>query len=99
MQKVEGSSPFIRSSRKARYGGLSASRGPCLVDGDRSAYYQTRFWSRVELDEFQREHEMTARRLVATDEFRAILFWGAEATAGRILERGFATENGRARTA
>lgn len=64
------------------------------LDGDRLAYYQTRFWARVELDEFQPEHEMTDRRLVAPEEFRTILFWGAEATAGLILERGLAIENG-----
>jgi ADP-ribose pyrophosphatase YjhB (NUDIX family) len=62
------------------------------LDGDRPAYYQTRFWARVELDEFRPEHEMTARRLVAPDEFRATLFWGAETTAGLILERGLAIE-------
>jgi ADP-ribose pyrophosphatase YjhB (NUDIX family) len=64
------------------------------LDGDRLAYYQSRFWARVELDEFQPEHEMTARRLVAPEEFCATLFWGAESTAGLILERGLAIENG-----
>jgi ADP-ribose pyrophosphatase YjhB (NUDIX family) len=62
------------------------------LDRDRIAYYQTRFWARVELDEFRPEHEMTARRLVAPEKFRATLFWGAEASAGLILERGLATE-------
>jgi ADP-ribose pyrophosphatase YjhB (NUDIX family) len=64
------------------------------LDGDRPAYYQTRSWARVELDEFRPEHEMTARRLVAPDELRATLFWGVEATAGLILERGLAIEHG-----
>jgi ADP-ribose pyrophosphatase YjhB (NUDIX family) len=64
------------------------------LDGDRLAYYQTRFWARVELDEFRPEHEMSARRLVAPEEFRATLFWGAEVTAGLILERGLAIEEG-----
>lgn len=64
------------------------------LDGDRRACYQTRFWARVELDEFRPEHEMTARRLVAPEEFRTTLFWGGEATAGLILERGLAIENG-----
>jgi 8-oxo-dGTP pyrophosphatase MutT (NUDIX family) len=58
--------------------------------GDEAPYYQTRFWARVELDEFRAEHEMTARRLVSPREFRATLFWGGEATAGLILERGCA---------
>lgn len=66
------------------------------LDGDRGAYYQTRFWARVELDEFRPEHEMTARRLVAPEEFRATLFWGAETTAGLILERALAVEQRRA---
>jgi hypothetical protein len=63
------------------------------LDGDRPVYYQTRFWARVELDEFRPDHEMTARRLVASERFRATLFWGAEVTAGLILERGLAIEN------
>lgn len=62
------------------------------LDGDRLAYYQTRFWARVELDEFRPEHEMSARRLVAPEEFRATLFWGAETTAGVIIERGLEIE-------
>jgi ADP-ribose pyrophosphatase YjhB (NUDIX family) len=64
------------------------------LDGDGVPYYQTRFWARVELREFRPEHEMTARRLVAPSEFRATLFWGAETTAGLILERGLAIERG-----
>ena len=59
---------------------------------ERPAYYQTRFWARVELDEFRPEHEMTARLLVAPEDFRATLFWGAETTAGLILERGLEIE-------
>jgi hypothetical protein len=37
---------------------------------------------------------MTARRLVAPEELRATLFWGGEATAGLILERGLEIEDG-----
>jgi 8-oxo-dGTP pyrophosphatase MutT (NUDIX family) len=65
------------------------------LDGDRLTYFQTRFWARVELEDFRPEHEMTARRLVPPEEFRATLFWGAETTAGVILERGLAIEHGR----
>jgi ADP-ribose pyrophosphatase YjhB (NUDIX family) len=64
------------------------------LDRDRAPYYQTRFWARVELRDFRPEHEMTARRLVAPNEFRTTLFWGAETTAGLILERGLAFERG-----
>jgi hypothetical protein len=63
------------------------------LDGDRLPYYNTRFWARVELDEFRAEHEVIARRLVAPEQFRATLFWGAQATAGVILERGLAIES------
>jgi 8-oxo-dGTP pyrophosphatase MutT (NUDIX family) len=64
------------------------------LDGDPLAYYQARFWARVELDEFRPEHEMIARRLVAPEQFRGTLFWGSETAAGLILERGLAIESG-----
>lgn len=67
------------------------------LDGDAPAYYQTRFWARVELNPFTPEHEMTGRRLVATDKFLSTLFWGSEATAHLILERGVAIEKRLAR--
>jgi ADP-ribose pyrophosphatase YjhB (NUDIX family) len=63
------------------------------LDRDEAPYYQARFWARVELDEFRPEHEMSARRLVAPEEFLATLFWGAELSAGLILRRGLAIEN------
>lgn len=62
------------------------------LDSDGGYYYQTRFWARVELEPFRREHEMTARRLVSPEDFRGVLFWGGEATAGLILERGLEIE-------
>jgi ADP-ribose pyrophosphatase YjhB (NUDIX family) len=62
------------------------------LEGGGGAYYQARFWARVELDQFRAEHEMTARRLVSPEDFRAALYWGGEATAGLILERGLAIE-------
>jgi ADP-ribose pyrophosphatase YjhB (NUDIX family) len=46
------------------------------LDGDQGSYFQTRFWARVELDEFAPQHETTARRLVPVEDFRAILWWG-----------------------
>jgi ADP-ribose pyrophosphatase YjhB (NUDIX family) len=58
------------------------------LDGDHGPYYQARFWARVELDPFMPSHEMTARRLVRSDEFLTTLFWGGETTAALILERG-----------
>jgi ADP-ribose pyrophosphatase YjhB (NUDIX family) len=68
------------------------------LDGDRLPYYNTRFWARVELEEFRPEHEMVARRLVPPEQFRTTLFWGRQATAGLILERGLAIESGDAAT-
>lgn len=62
------------------------------LDGDRGAYYQTRFWARVELDAFRPDYETTGRRLVSPQEFRAALFWGGAATAELILERALAIE-------
>jgi ADP-ribose pyrophosphatase YjhB (NUDIX family) len=63
------------------------------LDGDRTPYYQTRFWARVELEPFTPTHEMTARKLVAPDGFRDTLFWGRETTAGLILERGLRVQS------
>jgi hypothetical protein len=51
--------------------------------------------ARVELDPFVAEHEMIARREVTPDAFREVLYWGREATAGLILERGLAAERRR----
>ncbi len=62
------------------------------LDGERASYYQTRFWARVELEPFTREHEMTARRLVPPGRFLSTLFWGRESTAQLILDRGVAAE-------
>lgn len=62
------------------------------LDANRVVCYQTRFWARIELDELNPEHEMTARRLVSPREFRSELFWGEEKSAGMILDRGLAIE-------
>jgi ADP-ribose pyrophosphatase YjhB (NUDIX family) len=58
------------------------------LDDDRPAYYQTRFWARVDLEPLVAAHEMTARRVVTPGEFPDALFWGGERTAALILERG-----------
>ena len=62
------------------------------LDDEGACYYQTRFWARVELDDFRPEHEMSARRLVSPEDFLEALFWGEEVTAGLILDRGLAIE-------
>jgi ADP-ribose pyrophosphatase YjhB (NUDIX family) len=69
------------------------------LDGPQAPYYQTRFWARVELEPFVPEHEMSGRSLVPAERFHEALFWGREATAGLILERGLAIETDRARSA
>jgi ADP-ribose pyrophosphatase YjhB (NUDIX family) len=62
------------------------------LDDDRPAYYQTRFWARVELEPFEPAHEMTARMLVRPGEFLDTLCWGRESIAALILERGLGME-------
>jgi ADP-ribose pyrophosphatase YjhB (NUDIX family) len=62
------------------------------LDIELPAYYQTRFWARVELDPFQQTHEMTARQLVTPAEFRTALFWGTAPTAELILAHALALE-------
>ena len=65
------------------------------LDEDRPAYYQTRFWARVELEPFEPAHEMTARTLVSPGQFPDTLFWGRETTARLILERGLRIQTDR----
>ena len=64
------------------------------LDVELPAYYQTRFWARVELEPFHQTHEMTARKLVTPTEFRAELFWGQAPTAGLMLAHALALEAG-----
>jgi 8-oxo-dGTP pyrophosphatase MutT (NUDIX family) len=64
------------------------------LDGDPVPYFQTRFWARVELEPFAPTHEMTARRLVAPEDFLATLFWGRATAAELILERGLRLQAG-----
>jgi hypothetical protein len=64
------------------------------LDGGGPAYYQTRFWARVELDDFQPQDDTIGRRLVAPRDFRTALWWGATPTAGLIFDRALAIEAG-----
>ena len=50
------------------------------------SYYQTRWWARVELDRWRPQHEMTARRLVPSDEVLPALCWSRKEVAGRLLD-------------
>jgi 8-oxo-dGTP pyrophosphatase MutT (NUDIX family) len=62
------------------------------LDAGTPPYYQTRFWARVEVDPWVATHEMVARKLVDTVDFRRALSWGRAPTAGLILERALAIE-------
>lgn len=59
---------------------------------DRRPFYQTRFWARVELEEFLPRFETTARIVVPPHDFLSTLWWGNAATARLILESGLAAE-------
>lgn len=54
----------------------------------RQRYYQTRFWARVRLLDWQPQHETYERRLVAPEEFLSALSWGDRPTARLILDAG-----------
>lgn len=51
-------------------------------------HYQTRFWAKVELDEFEPLHEIVERKLIKPNEFLASLSWGSAPTAKIILDEG-----------
>ncbi len=50
------------------------------------SYYQTRWWARVELNPWQPQHEMIARRLVTVDQVLPTLCWSRKEVAGRLLD-------------
>ena len=58
---------------------------PLNPDGQRS-YYQSRWWARVELDPWQPEDVMTARRLVTPDQVLDALSWQRKEIAHRLLD-------------
>jgi NADH pyrophosphatase NudC (nudix superfamily) len=58
-------------------------------------YYQTRFWARVELLPWDRQHEVDERRLVRPEDFLRTLSWGSAPSAAIILEAGLKVEVGR----
>jgi 8-oxo-dGTP diphosphatase len=57
-------------------------------------YYQTRFWARVELLPWDRQHEVDERRLVRPEDFLRTLSWGSAPSAAIILEAGLKVEAG-----
>ena len=76
---------------ESAYIGCQRVDDPQRSDGP-ALYYQARFWARVELDPFIPRHEASLRRLVAPDEFSAILAWGFAASARIVLDEGLRIE-------
>lgn len=60
-----------------------------------TAYYQTRFWARVRLHDWEPAFETHRRRLVKPAEFRSVLEWGNAPPAAEILRLGMAIEKRR----
>ena len=56
-----------------------------LNPNGRPSHYQTRWWTRVELDPWRPQHEMVARRLVTPDQVLPTLCWSRKEVAGRLL--------------
>lgn len=53
----------------------------------KEAYYQTRFWARVELGGFKPQFETRHRRLIGFDRFLVTLSWGRSPIAELLLSR------------
>jgi 8-oxo-dGTP pyrophosphatase MutT (NUDIX family) len=70
---------------RSRYLASQHVADPLNPDG-RPSYYQTRWWARVELDPWQPEDEMIARRLVTPDQVLDTLSWRRKEIAHRLLQ-------------
>ena len=57
------------------------------------AYYQARFWARVELKRFEPRFERTQRTLIAPSAFQSALRWRTERIAQAILDAALAAES------
>ncbi|MDF2744624.1 MAG: hydrolase [Actinomycetia bacterium] len=63
-----------------------------------SSYYQSRWWARVDLDPWQPQDEMIARRLVPPGQVLDTLWWQRKEIAHRLLQLALdADRHGRAR--
>jgi ADP-ribose pyrophosphatase YjhB (NUDIX family) len=74
-------------ARVVRYRYLASQHvaDPLNPDGVPS-YYQSRWWARVELDPWQPQDEMIARRLVTPGQVLATLTWQRKEIAHRLLD-------------
>lgn len=75
------------------YLGCQMVEDPEFAEGPRTIF-QTRFWSRVELDEFRPSFERKFRRLVPPQDFLSTLGWGASPIARLLLDRSLEIESG-----
>lgn len=60
-----------------------------------TSYYQTRFWARVRLHDWEPKFETHRRRLVTPEEFLSTLQWGDAPPAKEILRLGLELEHRR----
>ncbi|MBK9710643.1 MAG: NUDIX hydrolase [Kouleothrix sp.] len=77
---------------RSQYIGCQLVEDPQAVDGP-IAYYQTRFWARVEIYPFKPQFETVERKLVDPNELLATLAWGEAPNAKIILDCGITVEN------
>ena len=59
----------------------------------RTSYFQSRWWARVELDDWEQRFETTARRLVAPEHAVPEISWYDKAIITRLLEFALEVEN------
>jgi ADP-ribose pyrophosphatase YjhB (NUDIX family) len=59
----------------------------------RTSYFQSRWWARVELDEWHPQFETTARRLVAYEDVARAISWKDKTIISRLVEFAVEVEN------
>jgi 8-oxo-dGTP pyrophosphatase MutT (NUDIX family) len=60
----------------------------------RQGYYQSRWWARIELEEWDPRHEMIARVIVPAVEVVPSLFWAEKTIAARLLDLAVEADQG-----
>lgn len=82
----------------AEFIGCQRVEDPKHQDPNQRFHYQTRFWSRVELEDWDPKFEMVERKLVSPERFVRTLSWGSAPTAMRILQLGLEHDRAYRRT-